>query len=213
MNGADFKDVMNQLVDYYGDKAFSPHARSILWRILSPLSRSEALRVIELVAEEHSRAPSIAAIKKAAAPYLRDAETRRQRLEIERLEQMREGRCQSCDFTGYVLALSRADLTIEYSFRCPSCPAARARRIDERIQQWSDELKTNFIPVSFRNESHEAAKKAQRKSNAEKIAKRTGQRPAGLAPINDELARFAEDLALRITHGGVAILDAEGEIS
>ncbi len=177
MNGSDFKAIMGTLTDYYGDKAFSPHARSILWRILEPLSPHVAARVIELVAEEHARAPSIAAIKKAALPFLRDAEQRRQRIEIERLEDMREGRCVFCDFTGYVLALDRNDPTIEFSFRCPSCPAAKARRIDERIPQWSDELRERYQPVSFRNESHEAARVVQRQAYAKKIEKRTRKKP------------------------------------
>jgi hypothetical protein len=200
VNASDFKTVMGTLTDYYGEKAFSPHARTILWRILSPLDLNIALRVVELVAEEHARMPTIAAIKKSALPFLRDAEQRRQRIEVDRLEAMREGRCMGCDFTGYVLALDKTDPTLEFSFRCPSCPAAKARRIDERIPEWSDELKERYTPVSFRNESHEAARALQRQTNTAKITKRGGK---ALRAANAELADFAQGLATKITHGGV----------
>lgn len=200
MNGPEFKECMFQLSDYYGEKAFPPRTRDILFRLLSGLAKAELLRIIDLVAEEHARAPTIAAIKKTALPFLRDAEQRRMRSEVDRLEDMREGRCKFCDFTGYVLALSRKDPTLEYSFRCPSCPAAKARRIDQRIHEWSDELKAAYVPVSFRNESHEAARALQRQTNAQKIKKRGG---SALAPANAELAAFAEGLAAHITRGGV----------
>lgn len=200
MNGVDFKSVMNALTDYYGDKAFSPHARNILYRILSPLSFGEAMRVVDLVAEEHGRAPTIAAIKKAALPFLRDTELRRQRLEIERLEEMREGRCKACDFSGYVLALRRDNPVIEYSFRCPSCPAAKARRIDERILEWRDELKASFIPVSFKNESHENARRLQRDTHMTEINKRRGGK---IQPVNRELAAMAQSFAALAMERGV----------
>ena len=205
MTPSDFNSCMSALGDYYGDKAFPPRSKDILFRILIGLAKNDLLRVIDLVAEEHARAPTIAAIKKTALPFLRDAEARRTRIEIERLEGTKEARCRRCDFTGYVLALSKTDVTIEFSFRCPSCPAARARRIDSRIPEWSHELNANYIPVGFQLESHESARKVQRQANVAKVFKRGGK----LAPVNAELQSLAASVASQLIKTGGLDVDVD----
>lgn len=189
MTPSEFQSGLNELAEFYGDKAYSPNQSSVMWRIVSPLSAAEFRRVIEQLLMEHARAPSMASIKKAALPMLRDAEQRRQRQQIDLLESMGK-RCVYCDHTGYIYTLLRVDPRKEYSFRCHSCIAAKARRIDDRILEWHDDLKVDYIPISFRTESYETGAKLQRGTFEVARARRAGKR-TNTEPLNVELAQYA----------------------
>lgn len=190
MNQSEFNDGISELAEYYGEAAVNSRVVAIVWRFASGLTAAEFKRVIDDLVENHPRAPSIASIKKAALPYIRLAEQRRQQARLEQLENLGQT-CQLCGHSGYVLALLRTDPAKEFSFRCPACPAAKVRRIDLRIREWSDELKPDYLPVSLRMESHEAAAKLQKEHRA-KV--HLSKRPAQLAVANDELLAMANEM-------------------
>lgn len=157
MNNAEFANCMNSLRDYYGAKAYPPKTESVIWRIVSHISRSEFEQVISSLVEEHKLPPAPAQVKKAALPYLRRAEEARRRQAVANANQER---CKVCGDSGMLLALKRTEPDYEYSFACPYCRAADARQL-RGIPTWSEDLKADFIPTSLKPDSHLAAKELQ----------------------------------------------------
>ena len=193
MNNTEFHEVLQELGSYYGDKPYSQRMVGMLWQILQPISRSEAMQIVEALAQKHVKAPTPAMVKQEALPFLARAHERRRQAAIEELEA--GAPCSTCGHTGYVLALLRSDPRIEYSFRCPHCVAARVRRIDPHIREWADELRERYIPVSLRLESHTAARALQAEAEAQGIAKRRGAGAGARQPKGPfaELARSVEE--------------------
>lgn len=101
--------------------------------------------------------------------------------------------CIYCDNTGYVMALSRQDPTLEYSFLCHVCDTGTM--VGTR---WSDSLKAEFIPVSFRTESYTAASRLKRAAETDRIRKR---RMVVDAVAND-IGSIASQVASQIMSGG-----------
>jgi ribosomal protein L37AE/L43A len=161
MEFREFEKLMGELRDYYGEKGFPPKSATVIFRLVKDLTPGEFSQVIEQLTEQEVRAPSPAVIKRQAQPLINRARERRQRQKLEELE--RSGTfCVYCGHSGYVTALKRTSPCAEFSFRCPFCPATKVRRQSEKIPFWSDEWKADFVPVSFRKESYEAASKFQR---------------------------------------------------
>lgn len=185
MTPSEFKLGLEELRRFFGENNYNPSMSSVLWDILRPLSYAEFNRVIDLLVQEHPRAPSVASIKKAALPMLRDAETIMQRDKIAALEEIGQ-RCKRCDHSGFVIALLKSNPAAEFSFRCPACSAAKARKIDQRIPEWSDELKEKYIPTSFRTEDHFATRKLQTDFLLAKIQERMSRNIVDMSKWGDE---------------------------
>lgn len=101
--------------------------------------------------------------------------------------------CIYCDNTGYVMALSRQDPTLEYSFLCHVCdvgPMVGAK--------WSDSLKAEFIPVSFRTESYTAASRLKRTAESDRIRRRC----VIVDAIANDIGSIASQVASQIMNGG-----------
>lgn len=184
MKGEDFKPLLRELTDFYGAKVFSEQGAMIIWRIMEPLTPGEGRQVVESVLEQHGRAPTPAQIRQAAAPYLKKLEERRQQARSRQVEL--EGNCHFCAGSGFVLALSRKDPTAEYSFACPYCEAASVRKI-RTVAIWDDARKPDFVPVSFKLESHAGAREFQEKHRIPVVraawAKRLEKHPWALANL------------------------------
>jgi hypothetical protein len=162
---SEFQEQMGELADFYGEKNFSPRVNGIIWQIVQRLTVGDFKAVIQILVEEGARPPNPAAIRKAAMPYIRRAEQNWRQSEVKKLEELKE-RCKSCDGSGYVFALLRANPAHEYSFACPACEAPRVRGFKvaigptndpKAVRLWEDSLKPEFIPVSHKLESMKAA--------------------------------------------------------
>jgi hypothetical protein len=171
MEYREFTECMTELCDFYGDKAYMPRTAALIWQIVQPLSKGEFSQVILTLTETHMKPPNPATIRATALGPIRRAQERAARLEIAALDE-REIECKACLHSGLVLAYERKDLRQEYSFRCPFCSAATARRLSESIPRWSKEKEQDFLLVSIKPESFAEARRQQRAAYAEGIAQR-----------------------------------------
>lgn len=165
MERNEFNAVMKEIGDYFGEKNFPPKVSDVVWQVVRRISKQEFRQVVNVLVEESTRPPSPAAIRKAAGPYIRNAELAWRNAEIKKLEGQTE-RCMACGGSGYVFAMDRENPALEYSFACHQCHAPRVRGFKvvkgssndpKAVREWDDSLKEKFIPVSHRLESLEKA--------------------------------------------------------
>lgn len=178
MEFREFQPLMDELAEYFDPKYFQTKTRTVIFKIVKDLSPGEFSQVIEQLCETSTRAPAPAQIKQAALPLISRARERAFRKQLDDLE--RSGaRCQYCDFTGFVTAISRTNVIHEFAFRCPKCPATKIRRHSFSIPFWNEEFrKDGYVPFSLRPDSF--PKVIELQAAAQKRAL-TGDRAMGFA--------------------------------
>ncbi len=212
MNNAEFSSGMGRLRDYFGDKAYTPKVETIIWRLVSAISRAEFEQVIEALVEEHQRPPTPALIKRAALPYIRKAEEAKRAAMVKGISS--EASCRICGNSGHMLALLRSSPDKEFSFRCGYCRAGEMLRLNG-ILPWSDDFKDRYIPVSLKLDSFSAARELQNKHLRPEIvrswAKRLVTHPWALASLRRAMGGAAALVTTWLTEAGLGHLTKRKE--
>lgn len=207
MDNREFATSMSRLRDYFGDKSYPPRTESVIYRIVSPISRSEFEQVIEILVEENQRPPTPGQIKRAAGHYLRRAEEARRAAIVRAINA--GATCRICGNSGHMLALLRSSPEKEFSFRCSYCRAAEGLRLTA-IPLWRDELKDQFIPVSLKLDSFIAARELQaqhmRPAVVKSWATRLRTQPWTLGRFHRAMGAAADLVAKYLTEAGLGRL-------
>lgn len=165
MNRLDFEAVFGELQQFYGDRAYNDKQASVVFRILSPLTRAQGDSVVQTLVETCARTPTPAQVKQAALAYIRLAEQAKQQAAV---KEIGADTCRVCGGTGLMLALAKTDPTAEYSFACPHCESASIRKI-RTIPVWSDDRSGEFVKVSLKSDSHVGAKQLQERHRIPRV--------------------------------------------
>lgn len=160
MNFQEFTAVMKRFADGYGTRFYPEPTTKAIFEIVKWLSMVEFDKVLQILVDEHTRAPVPANFRKAAAPFLKTAFDRH------RLDQVKaaseNNNCARCGNTGMIMALLRENPRAEYAFRCSSCAIANSRNIGNGIPTWGVEFKDRYIPVACILDSLTKARAMQR---------------------------------------------------
>jgi hypothetical protein len=165
MNRLDFEAVFGELQQFYGDRAYNDKQASVVFRILSPLTRAQGDNVVQTLVETCARTPTPAQVKQAALAYIRLAEQAKQQAAV---KEIGADTCRVCGGTGLMLALAKTDPTAEYSFACPHCDSSSIRKI-RTIPVWSDDRSGEFVKVSLKSDSHVGAKQLQERHRIPRV--------------------------------------------
>lgn len=163
MDLREFDEVLAELRSFYGEAGYAPRMVTMLCEMLLPLTKTEGISVVHLLAQDMPRLPTLAQIRIKALPLLQRAWAREKDAKIRELS--KGSPCHSCDLSGVIFALSKEDNTLEYSFGCPHCVAYKVRGL-KHPKMWTDELKKDFIPMSIRLESIQAGEKLRQEAFA-----------------------------------------------
>lgn len=120
MTAAEFADLAQELRGQWGESAFAQVQLALLQDIVAPLSAYEFRKVMNELAMNCTRPPSVAVIKGACLPLLQRYEEALKRSRI-----ASSGGCVMCAGAGWVLVYRDEDPTKVFGYVC-TCPAPAA---------------------------------------------------------------------------------------
>ncbi len=145
---SEFDEIIEELVDSYGQNHFPPKVVGRIWAIFKNLTKEEFRNGLDLIIEETPYAPTIARLRKAlkAALDKNNANDRMKKME----ELRKDNYCQVCGCGGLVNAISASN-GLNYSYRCCYCQAANILRLSTKIPTWTEERRSRFFLMTDNN--------------------------------------------------------------
>ena len=160
----EFDEVINELIDSYGQNKYPPRSVDKLWFAIKFISQKEFQHAVDQIVEDGYGYPNTMKIRKALSASIQRHKTNEKKKKIDSFISSGDG-CEKCGNTGFVTAFLKENPFAEYAFKCPFCDVAELMSISSDFVTWDNGKTDKFIPVSMTHFSAgmEAVKKLREK--------------------------------------------------